>query len=180
MDCVDVDDQQQQPKFIMTCSSAPCHRGGDKSHLQKGRWPQTGEVGCLHRRWWCCPPSEKLDGLCCGQRWCSHCCSQNPSLTWWSGYKTKKYLYDCKKNHIYTFLFFFFFFWHISGKSPSDSPPPCVHISLQSKEQVSEQPLVHWWPFEFWDAEHGCAWAGAKLPPLFLCHGHAPETQVNT
>lgn len=140
MDCVDVDDQQQQPKFIMTCSSAPCHRGGDKSHLQKGRWQQTGEEGCLHRRWWCCPPSEKLDGLCCGQRWCSHCCSQNPSLTWWSGYKTKKYLYDCKKNHItfYTFLFFFFFFDIFQAKVPvTHLLHACTSVSRAKSRSVS-------------------------------------------
>lgn len=55
-----------------------------------------------------------------------------------------------------------------------------MHVSLQSKQQVREQPLVHWRPLEFWDAEHGRAWAGAELPALFLCHGHAPETQVDT
>lgn len=54
-----------------------------------------------------------------------------------------------------------------------------MYISLQGEQQVSQQPLVHWRPFEFWDAEHGCAWAGAKLPTLLLCHWHAPKTQVN-
>lgn len=93
--------------------------------------------------------------------------------------KQKKYRYDLKKISHY-FLYIFILARHILGKGPSDSPPPCMHISLQSKQQVSEQPLVHWWPFEFWDAEHGRAWARAELPALFLCHGHAPETQVNT
>lgn len=55
-----------------------------------------------------------------------------------------------------------------------------MHISLQCEQQVSEQPLVHWRPLEFWDAEHGCAWAWAELPTLLLRHGHAPETQINT
>lgn len=61
-----------------------------------------------------------------------------------------------------------------------DSPPPHMHVSLQGEQQVSKQPLVHWRPFKFRDAEHGCAWAGAELPALLLRHGHAPETQVDT
>lgn len=55
-----------------------------------------------------------------------------------------------------------------------------MHISLQGEQQVSEQPLVHRRPLEFWDAEHGCARAGAELPALLLRHGHAPEAQVHT
>lgn len=55
-----------------------------------------------------------------------------------------------------------------------------MYIGLQGKEQVSQQPLVHWRPLEFWDAEHGCAWARTELPTLLLGHGHAPETQVDT
>lgn len=39
---------------------------------------------------------------------------------------------------------------------------------------------MHGWPFEFWDTEHGSSRAGAKLPPLFLCHWHAPEAQIHT
>lgn len=54
-----------------------------------------------------------------------------------------------------------------------------MHVSLQGEQQVGEQPLVHWRPLEFWDAEHGRAWAGAELPALLLRHGHAPETQIN-
>lgn len=57
--------------------------------------------------------------------------------------KQKKYHYDLKIYHI-TFLYIFILARHILGKGPSDSPPPCMHISLQSKQQVSEQPLVHW------------------------------------
>lgn len=61
-----------------------------------------------------------------------------------------------------------------------DSPPPHMHVSLQGEQQVGKQPLVHWRPFKFRDAEHGCPWSGAELPALLLRHGHAPETQVNT
>lgn len=54
-----------------------------------------------------------------------------------------------------------------------------MHICLQGKQQVSEQPLVHWRPLEFWDSEHGGARAWAELTPLLLSHGHTPETQIN-
>lgn len=66
-----------------------------------------------------------------------------------------------------------------TSKNPN-SPPPHMHISFQGEKQVSEQPLVHGRPLEFWDAEHGGARTGAELPALFLRHGHASETQVNT
>lgn len=62
----------------------------------------------------------------------------------------------------------------------NDSPPPHMHVRLQGEQQVSEQPLVHWRPLEFWDAEHSSPWAGAELPALLLRHGHAPETQIDT
>lgn len=55
-----------------------------------------------------------------------------------------------------------------------------MDVTLQCKQQVSEQSLVHGWPFELWDAEHGGAWAGAELTPLFLRHGHPPEAQIHT
>lgn len=55
-----------------------------------------------------------------------------------------------------------------------------MHICLEGKQQVSEQPLVHGRPLEFWDAEHSGAWARTELPALFLCHGHASKTQINT
>lgn len=61
----------------------------------------------------------------------------------------------------------------------ANSPPPHMHVGLQSKQQVSQQPLVHWRPLEFWDAEHGGAWTGAELPPLLLRHGHASEAQID-
>lgn len=54
-----------------------------------------------------------------------------------------------------------------------------MHVSLQGKQQVSEEPLMHGGPFEFWDAEHCGARPGAELAALLLRHGHAPETQVN-
>lgn len=62
----------------------------------------------------------------------------------------------------------------------SNSPPPHMHISLQGKQQVSEQSLMHGRPLEFWDAEHGGAGTGAELSPLLLRHGHASETQVDS
>lgn len=61
----------------------------------------------------------------------------------------------------------------------SISPSPHMHICLQSKEEVSEQPLVHRGPLEFWDAEHSGTWAGTELTPLFISHGHASETQID-
>lgn len=66
----------------------------------------------------------------------------------------------------------------MSSKHP-DSPPPHVHVSFQGEQQVSEQPLVHGRPLEFWDAEHSGARAGAELPALLLRHRHASETQVD-
>lgn len=54
-----------------------------------------------------------------------------------------------------------------------------MHVGLQGEQQVSEQPLVHRRPLEFWDAEHRRARAGAELPALLLRHGHAPEAQVD-
>lgn len=55
-----------------------------------------------------------------------------------------------------------------------------MHVALQGEQQVGEKALVHGWPLEFWDAEHGGAGTGAELPSLFLGHGHATEAQINT
>lgn len=54
-----------------------------------------------------------------------------------------------------------------------------MHVRLQGEQQIGEQPLVHWRPLEFWDAEHGRARAGAELAPLLLRHRHTPETQID-
>lgn len=54
-----------------------------------------------------------------------------------------------------------------------------MDVTLQCKQQVSEQSLVHGWPFELWDAEHCSAWARAELTSLFLCHGHPPEAKIH-
>jgi len=35
---------------LVTCSTPSYHRGAELSHLQKGRWQQTGGVRCLRRR----------------------------------------------------------------------------------------------------------------------------------
>lgn len=59
------------------------------------------------------------------------------------------------------------------------SPPPGVHVRLQGKEQVGEEPLVHGRPLKLRDAEHGGAWPWAELPPLLLRHGHPTEAQVH-
>lgn len=59
------------------------------------------------------------------------------------------------------------------------SPPPGMHVRLQSEEQVGEEPLVHGRPLELWDAEHGGARPWAELPPLLLRHGHPAEAQVH-
>lgn len=63
---------------------------------------------------------------------------------------------------------------------PLHTPPPDMDVTLQCKQQVSEQSLVHGRPFELWDAEHGGAWTGAELPSLLLRHGRPPEAQVHT
>lgn len=60
-----------------------------------------------------------------------------------------------------------------------NAPPPDMHVALQRKQQVGEQPLVHGRPLELRDAEHGGAWAGAELSPLLLRHGHPPKAQVH-
>lgn len=68
---------------------------------------------------------------------------------------------------------------HLNSFFSSASPPPDVHVRLQSKEEVGEQPLVHRGPLEFWDSEHSRAGAGTELTPLLVRHGHASETQVH-
>lgn len=54
-----------------------------------------------------------------------------------------------------------------------------MQVGFKGKEQIGEQTLVHWRPFELWDAKHGRPRTRAELSPLLFGHRHASEAKVH-